>query len=64
MIKVETLKEYTMDYINERKIQSERYLNDTTAMIRQIVFEDMMNQTMPLKITLDETELINEIDEH
>ena len=62
MIKVEIHKEYPIEFIENKQIHSRRYLYDTTALIRQIIFEEMMLGTLPLKITLDTKEIYNSED--
>lgn len=52
MVTIEIKKTYTQEEISDRRTPN-RYVNDPYGEIRQMIFEEMIMQTLPLKITLD-----------
>lgn len=59
MVTVEITKTFTTEEIQERWLPNS-YINDPYGAIRQIIFEEMIMHTLPLRITLDTGETIEE----
>ncbi len=52
MYTIEIKKTYTETEVKNR-FPADNYINDNYARIRQMIFEEMIMQQLPMKITLD-----------
>lgn len=59
MIIVEIKKTYTPQELDERR-QENQFTNRPIAAIKQTIFEDMLMKELPMRITLDNGEIITD----